>query len=203
MTNLFNSPLSGFNGLRTPIKRNVFISYYHGDQVAVNDFVRRFAHQEQVFTPFMLNAGQTFGGDIIDSNNPTYVMSKIRERYFGQSTVTIVLVGDCTHSRRYIDWEVKASLQRGGLGGILPHGVMAIDLSQIRGSKFLPDRVRQNYAEDHSAYIPFYYYPQNGQELREWIEIAVNSRTTKSSSIVNPNDMMTRNQQCKVCGITH
>jgi len=200
MTNFFNSP---FSSLNIPTKRNVFISYYHGDQNAVDEFVNRFAFQEQIFTPFMLNSGQTFGGDIINSSNPTYVMSKIRERYFGQSTVTIVLIGNCTHSRRYVDWEIKASLQRGGLGGSLPHGVMAIDLSKIQGRKILPERILQNYKDDNSAYIPFYYYPQSGQELREWIEIAVSSRNSKSSLIVNPNDMMARNRQCQVCGITH
>lgn len=30
---------------RQQIKRNVFISYYHGDQVAVNEFVRVFGRQ--------------------------------------------------------------------------------------------------------------------------------------------------------------
>lgn len=94
-------------------------------------------------------------------------------------------------------------MQKGGIGGALPHGVIAIDLSKLRGSKFLPERVLQNYKDDHSAYIPFYYYPQSGQELREWIEIAFNSRTSKSHMIVNPNNMMTYDSKCKICGIKH
>lgn len=36
---------------RQQIKRNVFISYYHGDQVAVNEFVRIFGRELNVFTP--------------------------------------------------------------------------------------------------------------------------------------------------------
>ena len=73
------------------IKRNVFISYYHGDQLAVNEFVRQFARIEGI----MLAEGQSFSNDIINSTNPTYVMSQIRQRYFGHSTVTIVLIGSC------------------------------------------------------------------------------------------------------------
>lgn len=44
-----------------------------------------------------------------DSNNPEYIMRRIREEKLHDSTVTIVLIGNCTHSRRYVDWEIKAS----------------------------------------------------------------------------------------------
>ena len=60
---------------------------------------------------------------LFDSNNPQYIMRKIREDKLEDSTVTIVLVGSCTHSRRYVDWEVKASLQ---CGQSLPNGLIAI-----------------------------------------------------------------------------
>lgn len=52
-------------------------------------------------------------------------MRKIREQKLEDSTVTIVLVGSCTHSRRYVDWEVKASLQQ---GQSLPNGLITINL---------------------------------------------------------------------------
>lgn len=201
--NIYRDEYSLLTGLRIPPRRNIFISYYHADQMAVNDFVQRFSVREKIFTPFMLAQGQSFGDDIVNSSDPNYVMQQIRRRYFGQSTITIVLVGNCTHSRRYVDWEIKASLQKGGVGGQLPHGLMAIDLSKVRGNKFLPQRLLSNYKVDHSGYAPFYYYPQSGQELREWIEIAYNSRTSKSDLIMNPNDMMSYNQVCKVCGVTH
>ncbi len=63
--------------------------------------------------------------DFINSTDTDYVMKCIRENYLSDSTVTIVLIGSCTHSRRYVDWEIKSSLRQGqyttpnGLIGIL------------------------------------------------------------------------------------
>ena len=76
-------------------KRKVFISYYHGDQEAVNKFVRDFG---DVFIP--KTVGVKDGDFDFDSNDPQYIMRKIREQKLEDSTVTIVLVGSCTHSRR-------------------------------------------------------------------------------------------------------
>ncbi|WP_372493341.1 TIR domain-containing protein [Janibacter melonis] len=39
-------------------------------------------------------------------------MDRIRTKYLGDSSVTIVLVGSCTWARRYVDWEVYSSLRR-------------------------------------------------------------------------------------------
>lgn len=195
--------MSIFNGLsaipRTPIKRNVFISYYHGDQAAVNEFVQRFARELGVFTPYMLAEGQRFSDDIINSQDPRYVMQRIRSRYFGQSSVTIVLIGSCTHSRRYIDWEIKASLQRGGVSGQSPHGLMAINLCKFNTAKELPRRFKLN----NSEYAPFYRYPESGNELRDWIERAHRARTSLNHLISNPSDMMSYNRKCNVCGVSH
>jgi MTH538 TIR-like domain (DUF1863) len=91
-----------------PVKRKIFISYCHLDQHEAEGFVSTWRN---VFTARAL--GMAFSNKIINSVNPTYVMSRIRADYLGDSSVTIVLVGNCTHSRRYIDWELKASLQRG------------------------------------------------------------------------------------------
>jgi hypothetical protein len=194
----------GWGGMqRQQIKRNVFISYYHGDQVAVNEFVRVFGRELGVFTPCMLAEGQRFTDDIINSTNPAYVMQQIRSRYFGHSTVTIVLIGSCTHSRRYVDWEIKASLQRGGVGGQLPHGLMAINLDKLNSPQHLPQRFLANHTDNGECYAPFYRYPNSAAELRGWIEDAFNARTTKAHLISNPNDMMTRNRVCERCGYTH
>ena len=83
-------------------KRRVFISHYRGDRAEVDAFIDRFANTEGVFTPYVLGANDN--DDFIDSNNTAYVMRRIREKYLQDTTVTIVLVGSCTHSRRYVDW---------------------------------------------------------------------------------------------------
>lgn len=56
-------------------KRKVFISYYHGDQEAVNKFVRDFG---DVFIP--KTVGVKDGDFDFDSNDPQYIMRKIREQ---------------------------------------------------------------------------------------------------------------------------
>jgi hypothetical protein len=198
----------GWGGMqRQQIKRNVFISYYHGDQVAVNEFVRVFGRQLGVFTPCMLAEGQTLGAfsnDVINSTNTSYVMQQIRNRFFGHSTVTIVLIGDCTHSRRYVDWEIKASLQRGGVGGQLPHGLMAINLCKQNSIQYIPERLYDNLNRDNQGgYARFYRYPENAAELRDWIEDAYNARTSRSGLITNPNAAMKYNKACSRCGVTH
>ncbi|CAK2803572.1 TIR domain-containing protein [Vibrio splendidus] len=195
----------GWGGMQhQQIKRNVFISYYHGDQVAVNEFVRIFGRELNVFSPCMLAEGQRFTDDIINSTNPAYVMQQIRNKYFGHSTVTIVLLGDCTHSRRYVDWEIKASLQRGGVGGQLPHGLMAINLCKQNSSQYIPPKFWDNWKKGNTdCYAPFYYYPNTADELRGWIEDAFHARKTKAHLIDNSRDMMKNNKACSRCGVTH
>src|SRR5271157_1012872 len=94
------------------LRRNAFISYYHGDQGWAQTFVNTYGTgQNKVFTPKAL--GLRYEDDEIQSDKPDYVMDQIRERYLSASTVQIVLLGPCTHSRRYIDWEIKRSLAKG------------------------------------------------------------------------------------------
>ena len=101
----------------TGIKRRVFISHYRGDKNEVDAFIDYFANQQKVFTPYVLGANDN--DDFIDSGNPEYVMTQVRKKYLQDTTVTIVLVGSCTHSRRYVDWEIKSSLRQGERSG--PH----------------------------------------------------------------------------------
>lgn len=92
-------------------KRKVFISYHRGDRAEVDAFIHKWADIEGVFIPKAL--GVYDNEDFINSDNPEYIMNQIRSRYLGDSTVTIVLVGTCSHSRRFVDWELKTSLRRG------------------------------------------------------------------------------------------
>ena len=77
------------------VRRKVFISHYGGDRDAARRFIDKWSG---VFIPKQL--GIYTNEDFINSNNVDYVMSQIRSKYLGDSTVTIVLVGTCTHSRR-------------------------------------------------------------------------------------------------------
>lgn len=180
-------------------KRKVFISYYHGDQKEVNKFIEDFS---DVFIPKAI--GVKDGDFDFDSNNPEYIMRKIREQKLEDSTVTIVLVGSCTHSRRYVDWEVKASLQQ---GQNLPNGLIAINLTYMGNKGTLPPRVSENVIRDTQnndiGYARYYVYPQTKAQLSNWIEDAYKARTERANLIKNSNTMMKYNMICKVHNITH
>lgn len=180
-------------------KRKVFISYYHGDQEAVNQFIRDFS---DVF--IAKTVGVKDGDFDVDSNDPQYIMRKIRETKLSDSTVTIVLIGSCTHSRRYVDWEVKASLQQ---GSTLPNGLIAINLPYMKSQWALPNRVSENVSRDSNrknlGYARYYTYPSSKSQLYTWIEEAHSARTNKADLIKNSKEMMKYNSKCNKHGTTH
>ena len=179
-------------------KRRVFISYSQRDRNEVGDFINRWAFQEQLFTPYSL--GVFNDTQLINSTNPQYVMSQIRQKFLQDSTVTIVLMGTCTHSRRYVDWEVKASLQQ---GQSLPNGLLAICLPSLGDNAHLPNRIYDNWSKDGSGYVQFISTPSSAQQFGDWIETAFNARTSKAHLIKNSQEMMKYNAKCRVHNVTH
>lgn len=182
-----------------PFKRTVFISHSHLHESESKTFLREFG---SVF--HARHIGLSNKNDRINSTNPEYVMSRIRtELIQSKSTVTILLVGSCTHSRRYVDWEIKASLQQGE--GRTPNGLLAIQLPSCANGALLPPRMELNWRRnDAQGYARYYKYPGHPHELRRWIEEAFEARKTIADRIQNPHEtMFDRNRQCRVCGITH
>jgi hypothetical protein len=180
-------------------KRKVFISFFQGDEDGVSEFIDKWATEAGVFTPKVL--GVSDEDDFIDSDNPEYVMSQIREKYLGDSSVTIVLIGPCTHSRRYVDWELKASLRR---GKYTPNGLIGILLPTQGGSAHLPPRFKENWVEgEASCYARYRNAPTSASQLASWIEDAFDARTTRADLIENAATMMKYNATCKVHKVTH
>ncbi|HDR9090175.1 TPA: TIR domain-containing protein [Burkholderia vietnamiensis] len=183
----------------TGTKRKVFISHYKGDKDEVEAFIDEFANKHKVFTPYVLGANDN--NDFIDSTDTAYVMTQIRKRYLQDTTVTIVLVGSCTHGRRYVDWELKSSLQQ---GETLPNGVMGIILPSQGSSAHIPQRLKDNWAKGHSdCYARYWVYPKTPEQLGKWIDDAYDARTSRAKFIKNSQEMMKYNKKCTVCGITH
>lgn len=184
-----------------PVKRKVFISYSHRDQAEAEQFVWDWRN---VFTHRAL--GMRFTDDIINSNDAAYIMARIRANYIGDASVTLVLVGNCTHSRRFVDWELKASLQR---GTSTPNGVVAFLLASAHNHNgqlypWLPDRLAANYRYlDNTTYARYWFMPNNEDWMRSCIETAYNTRTTLADNIVSSNERMIYNSVCKACGVNH
>ncbi|MCZ8514339.1 TIR domain-containing protein [Paenibacillus filicis] len=181
------------------IRRKVFISHYRGDRKEVDEFIQKFANEEKVFIPYVLGANDN--DDFINSTNPEYVMTQIRKKYLEDTTVTIVLIGRCTHSRRYIDWELKSSLRQ---GEYTPNGVLGIILPNQGNAAYLPPRLKANWSSGHhDCYARYWTYPKTAVALGELIEEAYDARTSRAHLIKNSQVMMQYNSKCKVCGITH
>jgi hypothetical protein len=184
-----------YNGVR----RKVFITFHQQDRGEVDAFIETFATFEQVFIPKAL--GVSDNDDFVNSSNPDYVMQRIRQVYLADSTVTIALVGSCTHSRRYVDWELKASLRQ---GDYLPNGVMGIILPSCGTSAFMPPRLEDNWVKGHTdCYARYWVYPSSAQALGDLIEDAYQARTTRPHLIQNSQDMMRYNAKCRIHDVTH
>jgi MTH538 TIR-like domain (DUF1863) len=185
-------------------KRTVFISAYAGDAHEVDAFLARWALREHVFTPRQPGEDAYVRDGLIQYDDQEYVLGQIRQRYMASASVTLLFVGPCTHSRRYVDWELKATLQRGDRP---PNGLLAIYLSSgVRDGELpaLPGRFGVNYTPDDSrCYARCYPLPSSAADLDRWIEDAVAARTTRAGAIQNEAQMLSHDVRCRVHHVTH
>jgi Thoeris protein ThsB, TIR-like domain len=181
--------------LAQPIRRKVFISYHHADEDEIQRFIKTFDHAWDSFIARGIGAGMT--GDIVDSADTDYVMSRIRLEYLRDSSITLVMIGNCTWSRRYVDWELQASLRSGDT--VIPNGVLAIKLPSYSGGIY-PDRLSKNlwrqagYGND--CYARVYGMPISAGQLMAYFEDAYKARNTRRHLIINPRDRMGYNRDC-------
>ena len=103
-------------------RHRVFVSYYHKeDQGYRNLFEGMFSDYHNIMVSESVEIG-----DIDDTRLSTdQIRQIIRDDYLRKSTVTVVLVGEHTWQRKFVDWEIGSSLRqtkynpRSGLLGIL------------------------------------------------------------------------------------
>lgn len=175
------------------VRHKVFISYHHDDQAEVNEFIGTFDEERDVFIARSL--GTDMESDIIDSANTDYVMSRIRALYLRDSTVTIVLIGKCTWARKYVDWEIQASLRRGET--VTPNGLLGILLPSYKKSGY-PNRLNLNLKQEgqDDCYARWIDYPTRRDTLANAIDGAFNARTSRAYLINNPRERFSNNRQC-------
>lgn len=161
-----------------PIKRKIFVSFHHGgDQAYYNAFSNAFADEYETITDNSLE-------DPVDSEDVDYVMGRIREDYIRGTSCTIVLVGEQTWGRKYVDWEIKATLDK-------EHGLIGVQLPSLRpnaaGTVSVPDRLHDNIASGYALWITWAQLTANAQACGGVIEQAnshdkrliVNSRSRR------------------------
>ena len=181
MPSLFqSSPNYSGLGLLSSVRRKVFISYHHAtDQYYYNEFSRFFSGSYDIFFDNSLDRR-------IDSTNSEYVNRKIREDYIVGSSATIVLCGTETFKRRWVDWEIHATLyhRHGLLGIVLPTCQMNYQ------SKYLvPDRLADNV---NSGYARWIRWTNDFNVLKAEIDAVVQNSKSCTGLIVNSAPKMKR-----------
>ena len=150
------SPL-GF-GIRPPIfvKHKVFVSYHHrGDQAYYDAFSRMFHDNYESIYDNSLERR-------IDSENTDYVRRRIRENFITGSSCTIVLVGAETWGRKYVDWEIDATLEAG-------HALIGVHLPSLYarpdGFYNVPARLNDNINSGYAPWLAWSYITSSPTHL--------------------------------------
>ena len=171
------------------VKHRCFVSYHKVNSIAVKNFVEEFS---DVFTA--KTVGVTDEDDFIDSENKEYVMRRIREKYLSNTTVTIVLIGECTKARKYVDWEIASTLRNDPVNG--RSGLLGINMKSVGNQALAPPRLADNYDSKDKAgsYALYRTYPSSAETLRKAIQTAFDRRATHTPD--NTGALFKNNQKC-------
>ena len=108
-------------------RHKCFISYHVADLEQVKAFVTDFGSE---FIP--RSVGVTEDDDFVDSTDTDYIKRRIREEYLSNSTVTILLLGEGTWGRKFVDWEISSSLRNDPVNG--RNGLLVIPLPSMNNA---------------------------------------------------------------------
>jgi len=97
-------------------KRRVFVSYHEDDAAYYAVFSRVFDHTWDFISDQSLD--RLYGNRDSDAE---YIIRMIREKHISGTSCTLVLCGARTQQRKYVDWEICATLHK-------QHGLIGIDL---------------------------------------------------------------------------
>ena len=150
-------------------RHKVFISYHHeNDQRYRNTFEKLFVNHFDIMVSKSVSIG-----DIHPDNDTEYIRQKIRDQYIADATVIIVLIGQQTWQRKYVDWEIYSGLRdtknnpRCGLLGIfLP--------SYTNG--FYPYTIPPRLYDNFDKYAKLYNWSDNPSKVSSWIDEAFKNR---------------------------
>jgi hypothetical protein len=104
--------------------RRVFLSFVVEDLDLVNLFrgQAKNRNSELEFSDYSVK-------EPYESTNAAYIRGRIRERIRAAS-VTICLIGSTTHKSRWVDWEIRASVEEGNrILGVRLHSNATTDLA--------------------------------------------------------------------------
>jgi len=139
----------------------VFVSYHHANDQKAADYLRTKYGENNTLLDRSLDEAYE---DMTDDD----ILAAIRTEHLKDSTVTIVLIGSETAKRKWVDWELYASLRpygkrsRNGLLGIF-----------LPSAGMVPERLQDNI---DSGYALTMKWENISWQLERKIEEAYNNR---------------------------
>lgn len=163
--------------------RNCFISYHHNRDQEYLEELRQYK-KNGIFD-------YSLKEDIGDFTNGT-IYKHIRKKMY-KCSVTIVLIGSRTGHRKWIDWELWASLRPythpwDSSKNFIPNGLVGIYLPVRNHS--VPDRLQDNIDSGYAITLDW----QNvNSKLEPAVEQAYFNRLTLRHKIINAREQMIKN----------
>ena len=156
----------------------VFVSYYHDEDQEYKDKFEKMCRDVIVSKSIQ-------SGDIDTDTNTERVMQRIRDEYLKDSTVTVVLIGQHTWQRKYVDWEIYSSLRltpsklRSGLLVILLPTRQDYNKAEYDYCT-VPPRLYYNNLKNNNPepYAYVYQWTNKPSDIQNWIEKAYSVRDT-------------------------
>jgi hypothetical protein len=144
-------------------KPRIFVSYHHAvDRPYYQALTTTFCDQYDVVYD---NSPERR----IDSDNTDYVRQRLYDKHIKGSSCTLVLVGWATWGRKYIDWEIDATLQK-------EHGLIGVRLPTApvawNGQVEMPGRLGDNIQSGYALWITWEQLIQSPAVLTNSIEQA-------------------------------
>ena len=122
----------------------IFVSYHHdNDRYFYGEFCRLFANRYELIDD--ASVARTTG-----SNDAEGIVRNLRANYVAGTDHTIVLCGLLTPWRKFVDWEIKATLDEA-------HGLIGINLptnpSGAQGRYIVPGRLYDNLRSGYAVLL--------------------------------------------------
>lgn len=145
------------------VKQKLFVSYHHGGDKKYYDVLERtFCNYYDVLQYDSIERA-------VDSDNSDYVINRMKDELIAGSSCTIVLCGANTPQRKFVDWEIKATLdqQRGLIGVNLP-----TNQSRTSYTYAIPDRLNDNINTGYAVWVDWDTFTRSAQTVARHVELA-------------------------------
>jgi hypothetical protein len=175
--------------LKGRVRDRTFLVFDSADQAEARAFVDYYDHTREVLIypePHIVHDAA-----LATSNDPAYILRRVREQHMRDSVVTLVLLGRCTWAARSVDWAMMASLMQHE--DAAPNGLFALVLPSAGNSPTLPLRLQANLS---SGYARLYPYTFRLGKLASYIRDAARVRSVSADLIDNQSPLQMADLPC-------